>query len=153
VSQELSDDFINDVISLTERLTEPDDVSDAMLPMCDALRLRRGVGLMARVIRTEPERHPRTATLDDATRYLRALWPQGSSLTFFVAGDEIGGPRVRWSAFNWMGQIVDVARVENEAPSATLARLVARLREMVVAERDAAEARATTLRAAIGGES
>jgi hypothetical protein len=152
VSQELSDDFINDVISLTERLTEPDDVSDAMLPMCDALRLRRGVGLMARVIRTEPERHPQTATLDDAARYLRALWPQGASLTFFV-GDEIGGPRVRWSAFNWTGQTVEVARVENEAPSATLARIVERLRAMVEEECNVATDRAARLRAAIGGES
>ncbi len=150
--QELSDDFINDVISLTKRLTKPDYVSGAMLPMCDALRLRRGVGLMARVIRTEPERHPQTATLDDAARYLRALWPQGASLTFFV-GDEIGGPRVRWSAFDWTVQTVEVARVKNEAPSATLARIVERLRAMVEEECNVATDRAARLRAAIGGES
>ena len=152
MGQQLSDDFINDVISLTKRLTKPDYVSDAMLPMCDALRLRRGVGLMARVIRTEPERHPQTATLDDAARYLRALWPQGASLTFFV-GDEIGGPRVRWSAFDWTVQTVEVARVKNEAPSATLARIVERLRAMVEEECNVATDRAARLRAAIGGES
>lgn len=150
--QELSDEFINDVISLTERLTEPDDVSDAMLPMCDALRLRRGVGLMARVIRTEPERHPRTATLDDATRYLRALWPKGDTLAFH-AGDEVTAPHVRWRQFNWSGEVVEVSRVEGEAPSATLARIVERLRAMVEEECNVATDRAARLRAAIGGES
>lgn len=133
---------INETIELADRgvvypLTEPQRAN-----------LRGGVVKMARALREQP----RDTALDDAARYLRALWPHGTSLTFSV-GDENGGPRVRWSAVNWTGQIVDVARVEGEAPSATLARLVARLREMAVAERDAAEARATTLRAAIGGES
>lgn len=125
--QQLSDDFINDLVSLTESLTAFDDARNATLPMEAALRLRRGVGLMACVIRSEPERH--AATLNDVERYMRALWPQGASLTFF-AGDEIGGPRVRWSAFNWTGQTVEVSRVEGEAPAATLARIVERLRAM-----------------------
>jgi hypothetical protein len=37
---------------------------------------------MACVIRSEPERH--AATLNDVERYMRALWPQGASLTFFA---------------------------------------------------------------------
>jgi hypothetical protein len=148
--QQLSDDFINDLVSLTERLTAFDDARNATLPMEAALRLRRGVGLMACVIRSEPERH--AATLNDVERYMRALWPQGASLTFF-AGDEIGGPRVRWSAFNWTGQTVEVSRVEGEAPAATLARIVERLRAMTEEECNVATDRAARLRAAIGGES
>lgn len=148
--QQLSDDFISDLVSLTERLTAFDDARNATLPMEAALRLRRGVGLMACVIRSEPERH--AATLNDVERYMRALWPQGASLTFF-AGDEIGGPRVRWSAFNWTGQTVEVSRVEGEAPAATLARIVERLRAMTEEECNVATDRAARLRAAIGGES
>lgn len=148
--QQLSDDFIDDLVSLTERLTAFDDARNATLPMEAALRLRRGVGLMACVIRSEPERH--AATLNDVERYMRALWPQGASLTFF-AGDEIGGPRVRWSAFNWTGQTVEVSRVEGEAPAATLARIVERLRAMTEEECNVATDRAARLRAAIGGES
>lgn len=148
--QQLSDDFINDLVSLTESLTAFDDARNATLPMEAALRLRRGVGLMACVIRSEPERH--AATLNDVERYMRALWPQGASLTFF-AGDEIGGPRVRWSAFNWTGQTVEVSRVEGEAPAATLARIVERLRAMTEEECNVATDRAARLRAAIGGES
>lgn len=148
--QQLSDDFINDLVSLTESLTAFDDARNATLPMEAALRLRRGVGLMACVIRSEPERH--AATLNDVERYMRALWPQGASLTFFAA-DEIGGPRVRWSAFNWTGQTVEVSRVEGEAPAATLARIVERLRAMTEEECNVATDRAARLRAAIGGES
>lgn len=123
---------INEMIELADRgvvypLTEPQRAN-----------LRGGVVKMARALREQP----RDTALDDAARYLRALWPQGSSLTFSV-DDENGGPRVRWSAVNWTGQIVDVARVKNEAPSATLARIVEKLRAMV---------RAARLRAAIVGE-
>lgn len=95
---------------------------------------------------------PQTATLDDAARYLRALWPQGSSLTFF-AGDEIGGPRVQWNSIDWTGQVVGVLRVNGETPSATLARIVERLRAMTEEECNVATDRAARLRAAIGGES
>ncbi len=133
---------INETIELADRgvvypLTEPQRAN-----------LRGGVVKMARALREQP----RDTALDDAARYLRALWPQGDTLTFAM-GDETGDPCVRWRKFNWSGEVVKVVLVKGEAPSATLARLVARLREMAVAERDAAEARATTLRAAIGGES
>ena len=148
--QQLSDDFIDDLVSLTERLTAFDDARNATLPMEAALRLRRGVGLMACVIRSEPERH--AATLNDVERYMRALWPQGSSLTFF-AGDEIGGPRVQWNSIDWTGQVVGVLRVNGETPSATLARIVERLRAMTEEECNVATDRAARLRAAIGGES
>ena len=137
-----------------DALTEAVDIArrsatlDATLTINDARRLRDLVEMMARVIRTEPSR--RHASLDEASRYLRALWPHGTSLTFSV-GDENGGPRVRWSAVNWTGQIVDVARVENEAPSATLARIVEKLRAMVEEECNVATDRAARLRAAIGG--
>ena len=147
----------------SDALTEAVDIArrsatlDATLPIDRARRLRDLVEMMARVIRTEPERHPTTtpqseATLDDAVRYLRALWPKGNTMVFH-AGNEVTAPCVRWRQFNWSGECVEVERVEGETPSATLARLVARLREMAVAERDAADARASTLRAAIGGES
>jgi hypothetical protein len=149
VTLAMNDDAMTQAVQLAKRIAMSEG---ATLPINDARRLRDLVEMMARVIRTEPERHPRTATLDDAARYLRALWPHGSSLTFF-AGDEIGGPRVRWSAFNWTGQTVEVARVENEAPSATLARIVERLRAMVEEECNVATDRAARLRAAIGGES
>ena len=148
--QQLSDDFINDLVSLTESLTAFDDARNATLPMEAALRLRRGVGLMACVIRSEPERH--AATLNDVERYMRALWPQGASLTFF-AGDEIGGPRVQWNSIDWTGQVVGVLRVNGETPSATLARIVERLRAMTEEECNVATDRAARLRAAIGGES
>ena len=133
---------INETIELADRgvvypLTEPQRAN-----------LRGGVVKMARALREQPS----DTALDDAARYLRALWPHGSSLTFSV-GDENGGPRVRWSAVNWTGQIVDVARVENEAPSATLARIVEKLRAMVEEECNVATVRAARLRAAIGGES
>lgn len=133
---------INEMIELADRgvvypLTEPQRAN-----------LRGGVVKMARALREQP----RDTALDEAARYLRALWPHGTSLTFSV-NDENGGPRVRWSAVNWTGQIVDVARVENEAPSATLARIVEKLRAMVEEECNVATVRAATLRAAIGGES
>ena len=136
------DEEINETIALADTgvvraLTEPQKA-----------KLRAGVVMMARALRGQP----REAALDDAARYLRALWPKGDTLSFH-AGDEVTAPCVRWRQFNWSGECVEVERVEGEAPSATLARLVARLREMAVAERDAAEARATALRAAIGGES
>jgi hypothetical protein len=153
MAQELSDDFINDLISLTEIMTDGlDGMADATLPMGDALRLRRGVGLMARVIRTESERHTQTATLDDAARYLRALWPQGDTLSFY-AGDESAQPHVRWSSRDWSGEVVYVASVKSEAPSSDLARIVDRLRAMVEEECNVATDRAARLRAAIGGES
>ena len=133
---------INEMVELADR--------NVVYPLTGAQRanLRGGVVKMARALREQP----RDTALDDAARYLRALWPRGDTLSFYAADGETA-PRVRWYSFNWTGQIVDVARVEGEAPSATLARLVARLREMAVAERDAADARASTLRAAIGGES
>lgn len=138
----MTDEEINETVALADRSvvyphTEP-----------QRAKLRAGVVKMARALREQP----RGAALDDAVRYLRALWPRGDTLSFYAA-DEVTAPCVRWSAVNWTVESVEVDRVENEAPSATLARLVARLREMAVAERDAAEARATALRAAIGGES
>ena len=136
----MTDEEINETVALADRSvvyphTEP-----------QRAKLRAGVVKMARALREQP----RGAALDDAVRYLRALWPQGTSLTFSV-GDENGGPRVRWSAVNWTGQIVDVARVEGEAPSATLARIVEKLRAMVEEECNVATDRAARLRAAIGG--
>ena len=89
--------------------------------------------------------------LDDAARYLRALWPQGTRMMFDA--ESAGCAWLRWEPKQGPVMSGSVPIVEGEAPSATLARLVARLREMAVAERDAAEARATTLCAAIGGES
>ena len=150
----MNDDAMTEAVELARRVST---IEGATLPINRARRLRDLVEMMARVIRTEPSRHPATtsqseAPLDDAARYLRALWPKGDTLVFH-AGDTITAPCVRWRQFNWSGECVEVERVEGEAPSATLARLVARLREMAVAERDAAEARATVLRAAIGGES
>ena len=138
----MTDEEINETIALADTgvvraLTEPQKA-----------KLRAGVVMMARALRGQP----REAALDDAARYLRALWPKGDTLSFH-AGDEVTAPCVRWRQFNWSGECVEVERVEGEAPSATLARLVARLREMAVAELDTAEARATALRAAIGGES
>ena len=94
---------------------------------------------------------PPTSPLDDAARYLRALWPQGARM--MLDTENAGCAWLRWEPRQGPVMSVSVPFVEGEAPSDTLARLVARLREMAVAERDAAEARATTLRAAIGGES
>ena len=109
--------------------------------------LRGGVVKMARALREQPS----DTALDDAVRYLRALWPQGTRMMFDA--ESAGCAWLRWEPKQGPVMSVSVPIVEGEAPSATLARLVARLREMAVAERDAAEARATTLRAAIGGES
>lgn len=150
----MNDDAMTEAVEFARRVST---IEGATLPINRARRLRDLVEMMARVIRTEPERRRRAtpqseATLDDAARYLRALWPKGDTLSFH-AGDEVTAPCVRWRQFNWSGECVEVERVEGEAPSATLARLVARLREMAVAELDTAEARATALRAAIGGES
>ena len=138
----MTDEEINETIALADR--------GVMYPLTEPQRakLRAGVVQMARALREQPRR----AALDDAARYLRALWPKGNTMVFH-AGNEVTAPCVRWRQFNWSGECVEVERVEGEAPSATLARLVARLREMAVAERDAADARASTLRAAIGGES
>ena len=94
---------------------------------------------------------PQTATLDDAARYLRALWPKGSSLTFF-AGDEIAQPHVRWSSHDWSGEVVYVVSVKSEAPSSALSRIVEQLRAMAEEECNVATDRAARLRAAIGGE-
>lgn len=153
MAQQLSEEFIDEAISLTESMTDGvDGWTDATLPMEAALRLRRSVGLMARVIRTEHERSHATVTLDDAVRYMLALWPRGDTLVFH-AGDETTQPSVRWRQFDWSGETVEVSRVENEAPSQTLARIVVRLRELAVAECDAAEARVTALRNAIASES
>ncbi len=149
VELSMNGDAMTEAVELARRVST---IEGATLPIDRARRLRDLVEMMARVIRAEPSRHPASATLDEAARYLRALWPHGSSLTFSV-GDENGGPRVRWSAVNWTGQIVDVARVENEAPSATLARIVEKLRAMVEEECNVATVRAARLRAAIGGES
>ena len=132
---------INEMIELADRgvvypLTEPQRAN-----------LRGGVVKMARALREQP----RDTALDDAARYLRALWPQGTRMMFDA--ESAGCAWLRWEPKQGPVMSVSVPIVEGEAPSATLARLVARLREMAVAERDAAEARATTLRAAIGGES
>ena len=132
---------INEMIELADRgvvypLTEPQRAN-----------LRGGVVKMARALREQPS----DTALDDAARYLRALWPQGTRMMFDA--ESAGCAWLRWEPKQGPVMSVSVPIVEGEAPSATLARLVARLREMAVAERDAAEARATTLRAAIGGES
>lgn len=132
---------INETIELADRgvvypLTEPQRAN-----------LRGGVVKMARALREQP----RDTALDDAARYLRALWPQGTRMMFDA--ESAGCAWLRWEPKQGPVMSVSVPIVEGEAPSATLARLVARLREMAVAERDAAEARATTLCAAIGGES
>ena len=132
---------INETIELADRgvvypLTEPQRAN-----------LRGGVVKMARALREQP----RDTALDDAVRYMRALWPQGTRMMFDA--ESAGCAWLRWEPKQGPVMSVSVPIVEGEAPSATLARLVARLREMAVAERDAAEARATTLRAAIGGES
>ena len=132
---------INETIELADRgvvypLTEPQRAN-----------LRGGVVKMARALREQPS----DTALDDAARYLRALWPQGTRMMFDA--ESAGCAWLRWEPKQGPVMSVSVPIVEGEAPSATLARLVARLREMAVAERDAAEARATTLRAAIGGES
>jgi len=153
VTLAMSDDAMTEAVHLAKRIST---IEGATLPINDARRLRDLVEMMARVIRTEPARHPTTtpqseATLDDAARYLRALWPRGERMTF--ATYETGEAWLRWSSLQGPDEAVSVPCVEGEAPSATLARLVARLREMAVAERDAAEARARVLRAAIGGES
>lgn len=148
VTLAMSDDAMTEAVHLAKRIST---IEGATLPINDARRLRDLVEMMARVIRTESERHPQTATLDDAARYLRALWPRGERMTF--ATYETGEAWLRWSSLQGPDEAVSVPCVENEAPSVTLARLVARLREMAVAERDAAEARARVLRAAIGSES
>lgn len=132
---------INEMIELADRgvvypLTEPQRAN-----------LRGGVVKMARALREQP----RDTALDDAARYLRALWPQGTRMMFDA--ESAGCAWLRWEPKQGPVMSVSVPIVEGEAPSATLARLVARLREMAVAERDAADARASTLRAAIGGES
>ena len=132
---------INEMIELADRgvvypLTEPQRAN-----------LRGGVVKMARALREQP----RDTALDDAARYLRALWPQGTRMMFDA--ESAGCAWLRWEPKQGPVMSVSVPIVEGESPSATLARLVARLREMAVAERDAAEARATKLRAAIGSES
>ena len=132
---------INETIELADRgvvypLTEPQRAN-----------LRGGVVKMARALREQP----RDTALDDAVRYMRALWPQGTRMMFDA--ESAGCAWLRWEPKQGPVMSVSVPIVEGEAPSATLARLVARLREMAVAERDAADARASTLRAAIGGES
>ena len=132
---------INEMVELADRgvvypLTEPQRAN-----------LRGGVVKMARALREQPS----DTALDDAARYLRALWPQGTRMMFDA--ESAGCAWLRWEPKQGPVMSVSVPIVKGEAPSATLARLVARLREMAVAERDAAEARATTLRAAIGGES
>ena len=132
---------INEMIELADRgvvypLTEPQRAN-----------LRGGVVKMARALREQP----RDTALDDAVRYMRALWPQGKRMMFDA--ESAGCAWLRWEPKQGPVMSVSVPIVEGEAPSATLARLVARLREMAVAERDAAEERATALRAAIGGES
>ncbi len=132
---------INEMVELADR--------NVVYPLTGAQRanLRGGVVKMARALREQP----RDTALDDAARYLRALWPQGTRMMFDA--ESAGCAWLRWEPKQGPVMSVSVPIVEGEAPSATLARLVARLREMAVAERDAAEARATTLRAAIGGES
>ena len=124
---------INEMIELADRgvvypLTEPQRAN-----------LRGGVVKMARALREQP----RDTALDDAARYLRALWPQGTRMMFDA--ESAGCAWLRWEPKQGPVMSVSVPIVEGEAPSATLARLVARLREMAVAERDAAEARATAL--------
>lgn len=132
---------INEMVELADR--------NVVYPLTGAQRanLRGGVVKMARALREQP----RDTALDDAARYLRALWPQGTRMMFDA--ESAGCAWLRWEPKQGPVMSVSVPIVEGEAPSATLARLVARLREMAVAERDAAEARATALRAAIGGES
>ena len=137
----MTDEEINETTALADRgvvypLTEPQRAN-----------LRGGVVKMARALREQP----RDTALDDAARYLRALWPQGTRMMFDA--ESAGCAWLRWEPKQGPVMSVSVPIVEGEAPSATLARLVARLREMAVAERDAADARATALRAAIGGES
>ena len=137
----MTDEEINETLALADTgavraLTEP-----------QRAKLRAGVVKMARALREQP----REAALDDAVRYLRALWPHGERVTF--VSEHAGSALLRWTHSRGPDETAYVPFVEGEAPSATLARLVARLREMAVAERDAAEARATALRAAIGGES
>jgi hypothetical protein len=132
---------INEMVELADR--------NVVYPLTGAQRanLRGGVVKMARALREQP----RDTALDDAARYLRALWPQGTRMMFDA--ESAGCAWLRWEPKQGPVMSVSVPIVEGEAPSATLARLVARLREMAVAERDAADARASTLRAAIGGES
>lgn len=148
VELSMNGDAMTEAVELARRVST---IEGATLPIDRARRLRDLVEMMARVIRAEPSRHPASATLDDAARYLRALWPQGTRMMFDA--ESAGCAWLRWEPKQGPVMSVSVPIVEGEAPSATLARLVARLREMAVAERDAAEARATTLRAAIGGES
>ena len=138
----MTDEEINETVALADRSvvyphTEP-----------QRAKLRAGVVKMARALREQP----RGAALDDAVRYLRALWPRGDTLSFYAA-DEVTAPCVRWSAVNWTVESVEVDRVEGEAPSATLARIVEKLRAMAEEECNVATVRAATLRAAIGGES
>ena len=137
----MTDEEINETIALADR--------GVMYPLTEPQRakLRAGVVQMARALREQPRR----AALDDAARYLRALWPRGERVTF--VSEHAGASLLRWTHSRGPDETVSVPFVEGEAPSATLARLVARLREMAVDERDVAEARAKTLRAAIGGES
>ena len=132
---------INEMVELADR--------NVVYPLTGAQRanLRGGVVKMARALREQP----RDTALDDAARYLRALWPQGTRMMFDA--ESAGCAWLRWEPKQGPVMSVSVPIVEGEAPSATLARLVARLREMAVAERDAADARASTLRAAIGDES
>ena len=138
----MTDEEINETVALADRSvvyphTEP-----------QRAKLRAGVVKMARALREQP----RGAALDDAVRYLRALWPRGDTLSFYAA-DEVTAPCVRWSAVNWTVESVEVDRVEGEAPSATLARIVEKLRAMAEEEFNVATDRAARLRAAIGGES
>ena len=82
--QQLSDDFINDLVSLTERLTAFDDARNATLPMEAALRLRRGVGLMACVIRSMPSVTRVTLSRIRASKML-------SSVSIMIGREDIGG--------------------------------------------------------------
>lgn len=139
---EMTDENIGEAVEIANAL------SMRMPSAREVVRLRGLVADMAAALREPPQSE---ATLDDAARYLRALWPRGERMTF--ATYDTGEAWLRWSSSQGPDEAVSVRFVDGEAPSATLARLVARLREMAVAERDAAEARAKVLRAAIGGES
>lgn len=71
----MNDDAMTEAVHLAKMILP---IEGATLPINDARRLRDLVEMMARVIRTEPARHPTTtpqseATLDDAARYLRAV--------------------------------------------------------------------------------
>ena len=114
----------------SDALTEAVDIArrsatlGATLTINDARKLRDLVEMMARVIRTEPERHPTTtpqseATLDDAARYLRAqahsaLHRGCAARAFFVRCSKCCIRRRRLRPYRitaeWMGKDKEILR-------------------------------------------